>query len=587
MSAITDSLMMFPRQHAHQAIPVFFLVAMVILCWVLYQPGLTGPFLLDDAPNIDPLAEAIQNPDKLDGLINFVTSGQSGPTGRPLSMASFYLDGLSGLTEATVFKRTNILIHLLNGVLIAWLFWLLIPLYTKSKRFSWVPFVGAALWLLHPLSVSTVLYVVQRMTLLMAAFSLCAIIGYLYGRRMLDRRPFQGYVVMSFSLVFFGVLATLSKENGALILLYCMVIEWTIPKTTVPSRAIPALAWKAIFLYLPVLAGLVYLIWNWEGLLSGYGIREFNLLERLSTETVVMADYARSIFFPSLGDGTVFYDDYKVIKPSLFTVLLFLFYLVVLYAAFHMRRKQPLLSLAVLWFVVGHSLESTVFPLELYFEHRNYLPMAIPILAASYYVSNWLSKHEKIKTGIVTSVLALFSSFVFLQSSLWGDDVLLAEVSYRNHPDSVRAYQYLASVYANNGDYHTAHKVILEALQKHPDNPGLLAQATQLSCLKGKAEVDKLEKLARISSIVTYDNAIFSTMKVLSGMAEDGKCLSNNRELLRKIVIGLRSNPKYNVASALGSLYYIEGFLWFYDRNLNRAMGAMDEDDHKERQQYH
>ena len=32
------------------------------------------------------------------------------------------------------------------------------------------------------------------------------------------------------------------------------------------------------------------------------------------------------------------------------------------------------LAFGIAWFLVGHSIESTVFSLELYFEHRNYFP---------------------------------------------------------------------------------------------------------------------------------------------------------------------------------------------------------------------
>src|SRR5690606_4637951 len=43
-------------------------------------------------------------------------------------------------------------------------------------------------------------------------------------------------------------------------------------------------------------------------------------------------------------------------------------------AASWKRRAAPFLSLAVLGYAAGHALESTYIGLEMYFEHRNYMP---------------------------------------------------------------------------------------------------------------------------------------------------------------------------------------------------------------------
>ena len=48
-----------------------------------------------------------------------------------------------------------------------------------------------------------------------------------------------------------------------------------------------------------------------------------------------------------------------------------------------LRIKAPIISFGIAWFLLGHSLESTIFPLELMHEHRNYLPsLGIVILIA-------------------------------------------------------------------------------------------------------------------------------------------------------------------------------------------------------------
>ena len=48
---------------------------------------------------------------------------------------------------------------------------------------------------------------------------------------------------------------------------------------------------------------------------------------------------------------------------------------VLLLMAWRAREKYRLFTFGVLFYYAGHLLESTVWPLELLYEHRNYLPM--------------------------------------------------------------------------------------------------------------------------------------------------------------------------------------------------------------------
>lgn len=108
--------------------------------------------------------------------------------------------------------------------------------------------LSAAFWVLHPYFVSTTLYIVQRMAQLTTLFSLLGIIGYLKGRFLLDKRPIVSYVTMTLSIGLGTLLATLSKENGALLPLLLLVIEFCRPA----SESKPAWQWSLIFLWLPV-----------------------------------------------------------------------------------------------------------------------------------------------------------------------------------------------------------------------------------------------------------------------------------------------------------------------------------------------
>ena len=205
---------MFKRQ---SLIIVFVFFALLLLCSSIYWKGLKGGFIFDDFVNLQELG-TYGTIDNFDKFRAFVTNGFSGPTGRPVSLASFLIDDYTWPTQAPLFKYTNLMIHLLNATLLFWATLLLLKNYQyEEKKATWIALVSFGLWLLHPYFVSTTLYVVQRMAQLTTLFSLVGIIGYLKARCYVTEKPIFSYFFMAFILGISTLLATFSKENGALL----------------------------------------------------------------------------------------------------------------------------------------------------------------------------------------------------------------------------------------------------------------------------------------------------------------------------------------------------------------------------------
>ena len=146
----------------------------------LYLPALPGPLLLDDRYIIQPLLDAVTHGDSL-WLYLF---SESGPFGRPLAMASFILNATFAGPDLRYWKATSLAIHLLNGGLV-YLTTVTLALLaaTPARAARALGLATAALWLLHPLHVSTVMYLSQRMTALSTLFALAAMLLYARGRR--------------------------------------------------------------------------------------------------------------------------------------------------------------------------------------------------------------------------------------------------------------------------------------------------------------------------------------------------------------------------------------------------------------------
>src|SRR5687768_10848278 len=101
------------------------LLAVIALAIFVYWPGLHGPFLLDDSPNI--LAAHVENPD-WSAFVYTVTHNGSGLLGRSVTMMSFMLTEWQFGLDSWGYKFHNLLLHITNGLLLYRLLYLLLPL---------------------------------------------------------------------------------------------------------------------------------------------------------------------------------------------------------------------------------------------------------------------------------------------------------------------------------------------------------------------------------------------------------------------------------------------------------------------------
>jgi tetratricopeptide (TPR) repeat protein len=437
---------------------VFFLYAVMALAFACYYPGLAGGFLFDDYPNLEVMGY-------LGGVVNwetfqaFVFSGGSGPTGRPVSLASFLLDDNTWPSSAPSFKQTNLLIHLLCGLLLCWaVLQLLRNLRSISERQAQIVAVLAcAFWVLHPYMVSTTLYVIQRMAQLATLFCLAGIVLYLYARLQLAVRPVRAYILMTLAVGAGTLVATFSKENGALLPLLILVIEFCLPKS---GR--PAWLWRAAFLWLPSLAVVVLLARYIDLSENPWPGRNFNQSERLLTEARIVCEYLIHLFVPRI-EGNGLYQDGYVVSKGLFdpisTLYSVVFILVLILVGFLLRKKAPLIALAVLFFFSAHLMESTVVGLELYFEHRNHLAALFLFLPLAYYIVIF-ADGIKLLSVVIVVLLGVLAAMTWLRASLWSENGKLELYWVQSATDSPRAINSMAAFYINNGQYERANEYL-------------------------------------------------------------------------------------------------------------------------------
>lgn len=446
-------------------------ISLFIIAALIYFPGISGGFLFDDIPNLGEMRR-YGDMSNWSNAQQFIFNGFSGPTGRPISLASFWLTHESWPNHPAIFKIINIIIHLLCGVLLYWVIkYILIVYKYEEKSIFWIAIVATAFWLLHPFWVSTTLYVIQRMTQLAMLFSLMGILGYLYGRSLILSNQIKAYIIMSASIGIATLLATYSKENGALLPFLILVIEFCCPDKTRK----PMWQWRAIFLWLPSFAILMLLakyinfsetLWSER--------RNFNQIERLYSEARIVTEYLGHLFIPSI-EGNGLYQDGYIVSKSLIqpiTTLYSIIFLTILFiSALWARNKYPLYALAILFFFCGHLMESTFIGLELYFEHRNYMAamlIFLPVAAVLYALSKMIK--PSLVVGVTVVIIILLAAMTYHRAVLWSDSNKLKIYWAQENMNSPRAQVDLARHYLVNGQEEKANNIILKAIERRPES---------------------------------------------------------------------------------------------------------------------
>ena len=434
------------------------LLVAIVLTILAYLPGMSGGFVFDDFPNI--LTNSDLRPADGESVDVFQAgwSGRAGPLKRPLSMMSFAFNFATTGEFVGGFKITNLVIHLLNGVLVFVLFRLLLVTHAERQGnpgfdLSVLAAIGAAIWLVHPLNLTSVLYIVQRMTSMAALFSLAAMICYCIGRRRIASGIGRGWWLLGVGVPGFVLLGALSKENAVLTVPLIALIEVCFFRfqTTLRRDKSILVGLVIITVVVPAAASVLVVLAEPALLTDRFSGRAFTLHERLLTEARALWFYLGQFFLPKLSQFGIYHDDFEISK-SLFAPPVTVFAVAGIAAALLASalawRRYPLVTFAIGWFLIGHVLESSVIALELVHEHRNYVPILGLILALVYGAAYFARLHLRsaIRTVMVGAVVCGLAGLTYLRAGDWSDPGTLALVEAERHPQSFRSVFELARI---------------------------------------------------------------------------------------------------------------------------------------------
>ena len=378
---------------------------MVGVALVAYSNTFHVPFHFDDRPNIT------ENPnvqikvfswENIERLVKN-TYKESIRVFSYFTLAlNYYLGGLNVFG----YHLVNFFIHIASGIFLYWFLLLTFNLPSLKEKYGPISYkvalFSSLIFISHPIQTQSVTYIVQRMASMAGMFYLLTFVLYIKGR-LSAGRPRIFYFAGTVLSYLFGVF---SKENVAILPLFIALYEFYFFQRCDLSP-------KGKKILFGLVAGLVilgafgFVLWGKRYInvtIEGYQSRNFTMSERVLTEFRIVLYYITLLILPHPSRLNLDYD-FPISKTILdpFTTLISILIVAGLIGySIWTAKKRPVLSFCILWYFGNLGIESSIFPLELVYEHRLYLPAVGPFVLFSLMAIRGMEKMKQKMSGVTS-----------------------------------------------------------------------------------------------------------------------------------------------------------------------------------------
>ena len=551
------------------------LVIVLAIAGLLFWQGIHGPFLVDDFVNIP--NSYVKNW-TLSEIYAATMANESGVLKRPVAAFSFVVTQFFYGEGPTGYKIHNIVIHLACGLMIFLFSLRLLKLLNFNRTTSqWAAVISTAIWLLHPLQVSTVLYAVQRMSQLSALFTLVCLWSYLKARDRSDNKNSDPFYWLFQVAPASAALAIFSKESAALIPLYILLIEALLfgfkpdpaPKTHNMFKIFWGLAGSASVI---LAIGAIYMATNVS--IYDFVAQMFSLKQRILTQSVIVMDYWRFIVTPDIHEMGLFHDDFTVYNSFQLPVIIATCgHLTLTLGAILVRKRWPLLSLCILWFYVSHLLESTILPIPLMFEYRNYLALLGPSLLLGGIIAHYANQHRALLllAPLIVAPLAVICSERVEQ---WGSGHRFHQQNISDHPNSLSAHSAYANYLFDWGEHDNAIRALETSSTVDPTDSGSYLDIIRMQCGTGVRlnfnYVDDLRQRIKNNPLSPYT---LNTLNTLAKRYYDKTCKTHDLNTVISLLDIIVVKPKDEASNELrANMLVLKAKIYSSQRSIKQSM---------------
>lgn len=401
----------------------------------------------------------------------------------PLQILSYAIDYQIWHVQPFGYRLHNVVLHILNAVLV-------FLLLKKIFSHTWVSFLAALLFGLHPVNVESVTWVAERKNVLSTAFLLSSFLSYLY---YLDEATRSRKLVFYLLCLFLFLLGLLAKVSTVVLPVLFLLFDFCFQKRNKWDMFKDKIPFFALAFLFSVLT--IWIYHTGKYLVNYHGGSPYsNFLAMIN----VFVEYIIYLIVPVYLDH--FY--YTPIPRTIFepqvllsmgAILLFII------LAWRSLQKDRIFFFWLGWFFICLLPVLNIVPLTILRADRY---MYLPAIGFFYLVSWGLWRIKQGKYGSFRPAVFLFCSllvagtYAFLtleRNKLWKDSIIFWEDSLKKFPQSVMPYKYIGNIYVSRGKIDLAISYFQAGLSGNP-NDVILINGLAMA-YKGKNDLKKAEDL--------------------------------------------------------------------------------------------
>jgi len=458
---------------------VFAFLSLAIILLAVYSSSFDCSWQFDDEPNITDNPNLHLQEITWQGIKQSLFSDRNKPHSlyRPVACLSFALNHYFSGLDVFGYHLVNLIIHFLSSVFLFLFVFNTLNLPSLRKSYASnayaISLVASVLWAINPIQTQAVTYIVQRMAALAAMFYILSMYFYLKARTA-SRPGSRAAFFLSCGLSF--LLALGSKENAVMLPLSLFLYEAIVIQEDTGLFFRRNLKWLVLTLTIIALIGFIYLFFkdgNVFSFIKGYERRPFTMAERLLTQPRIFIFYISLLLYPMpnrLSIAHSFEVSTSFFEPVT-TAFAILFIIALVGLSLGVAKRKPLISFCILFFIVNHIVESTIFPLELIYEHRNYLPSMlffVPLSAGFLSLLDHFIDRKRMKYILCAFIVLLLVGLghsTFMRNFTWKNQGSLWIDALEKAPGQLRVHHNLGRFYQNQGFNKQAVEEYKKALQ--------------------------------------------------------------------------------------------------------------------------
>jgi len=503
----------FPRRFpiAFDREATFAFMALLIILLLVYSNSFQGEWHFDDYHNIVDNRcvhlRSLSTDDLSRSFYGLTCDAADRRISRPLAYASLALNFLADGTQVTGYHLVNFVIHFTAALFLFFLVRMTLALPSMKEQYGSVAYpvalLSAFIWATSPLQVHAVTIIVQRMASMAGLAYVASLYFYARARTAGQGRSRPVFYVLC---VISALAAFATKENTAVLPLSLLLYDLFFIQGIATVSVKRTLKGSVLPIAVVVVLGLIYTDFSLQQGTYEAGVRPFSPLERLLTQGRVLFFYVSLLLYPIPSRLTLLHDieiSRSLFDPSSTLAAIVGIVLCILFAVLR-ARKYPLLSFATLFFILNHLVEGTVIPLELVFEHRNYIPSMFLFVPVAYGMLRCLDYFaysrgfQAFMAGGLALLLAFQGHTTFHRNDIVRSDVHLWLDNVRKSPELSRPRINLAKQYYEAGMYDDAFRELKTAEDLNRDTNlrqiGLASYGLGVYYLDRKKDVDRAEQ---------------------------------------------------------------------------------------------